>query len=247
MKYHIETALIWDFYKQECECSLCAIEKHIEAQYVESYLSYAVMEPDSRLEVNKYGFCASHLGLLYKGSNKLGLALQLHTYLAAHQKELHTQLDALDEAAKETGLLRGKSGFNNALNKFNEYISNEITSCVICRYMDAHMERYSQAIAQLWESDTEFMRLYNCSKGFCLPHFNLMIRNAKEALTGRKLQEFIKASCSLQKAAFTRLTQEIDWFTKKFDYRNTDAPWGNSRDAVPRVVNKLKGQIIDKS
>jgi hypothetical protein len=38
-----------------------------------------------------------------------------------------------------------------------------------------------------------------------------------------------------------RLEQELDWFTKKFDYRNNDAPWGNSKDALPRSIQKLKG------
>ena len=42
-----------------------------------------------------------------------------------------------------------------------------------------------------------------------------------------------------------RVTDEIEWFTRKFDYRNDDKPWGNSRDAVERSLNKLRGHIVD--
>ena len=41
-----------------------------------------------------------------------------------------------------------------------------------------------------------------------------------------------------------RIEKELDWFTLKFDYRNTDKPWGNSRDAVERSINKLMGACV---
>ena len=38
-----------------------------------------------------------------------------------------------------------------------------------------------------------------------------------------------------------RIEAEVEWFTKKFDYRNKDADWGNSKDAIPRSIEKLTG------
>ena len=32
-----------------------------------------------------------------------------------------------------------------------------------------------------------------------------------------------------------------NWFTKKFDYRNAQEPWKNSRDALPRGMRKMTG------
>jgi len=46
--------------------------------------------------------------------------------------------------------------------------------------------------------------------------------------------------------SFDRLEGEIEWFTNKFDYRNQDKPWGNSRDAVKRSVNKLSHQVVNE-
>jgi len=36
-----------------------------------------------------------------------------------------------------------------------------------------------------------------------------------------------------------RMLEEIQWFAKKFDYRNKDASWKNSKDAVPRAIEKI--------
>ena len=61
MQYHIQTDPIWEAFKSDCDCPLCAIYEKTESRLVEQYLNEAVMEPDYRVEVNKYGFCAKHL------------------------------------------------------------------------------------------------------------------------------------------------------------------------------------------
>ena len=38
-----------------------------------------------------------------------------------------------------------------------------------------------------------------------------------------------------------RVQEDLDWFVDKFDYRNATADWKNSRDAVSRTMQKLKG------
>ena len=45
----------------------------------------------------------------------------------------------------------------------------------------------------------------------------------------------------LETANFDRLEGEIAWFTNKFDYRNADKPWGNSKDSVERSIRFLTG------
>ena len=36
----------------------------------------------------------------------------------------------------------------------------------------------------------------------------------------------------------------MEWFTLKFDYRNQDKPWGNSKNALERTVNRLRGRCV---
>jgi len=45
-----------------------------------------------------------------------------------------------------------------------------------------------------------------------------------------------------QNTSLETMCKDIEWFTLKFDYRNQDKPWGNSKDAVPRTIRKLLGR-----
>ena len=38
-----------------------------------------------------------------------------------------------------------------------------------------------------------------------------------------------------------RLSDDLDWFCDKFDYRNKDADWRTSKDALPRGMQKAAG------
>ena len=38
-----------------------------------------------------------------------------------------------------------------------------------------------------------------------------------------------------------RLSDDLDWFCDKFDYRNKDADWRTSKDALPRGMQKASG------
>ena len=71
---HLDTIPIWDAYKQETECPLCAMEAACERQFLDVALGGAMMEPDTRVEVNQKGFCQRHFAQMFVASNRLGLA-----------------------------------------------------------------------------------------------------------------------------------------------------------------------------
>jgi hypothetical protein len=39
----------------------------------------------------------------------------------------------------------------------------------------------------------------------------------------------------------SRVKGDLDWMIAKYDYRNASKPWGNSRDALQRSMQKLQG------
>lgn len=45
----------------------------------------------------------------------------------------------------------------------------------------------------------------------------------------------------LMKENMNRIYEEVSCLIEKFDYRNKDADWKNSKDAVGRAMQKLKG------
>jgi hypothetical protein len=41
-----------------------------------------------------------------------------------------------------------------------------------------------------------------------------------------------------------RVKEDLDWFIDKFDYRYKDEPWKNSKDALPRMLQKVNSSDI---
>jgi hypothetical protein len=92
--------------------------------------------------------------------------------------------------------------------------------------------------------ESEFKRKFSESKGFCLPHTALLLRGCAKYLSASQASAFAKSLAGIQKTSLETMCKDIEWFTLKFDYRNQDKPWGNSKDAVPRTIRKLLGRTI---
>ena len=243
MKYTLDTIPVLDAYKADCECPLCKLRILCEDQYVDTMLASAYMEPEWRVKSNETGFCARHFELMFDRRNRLGLALMTHT----HMQEVIASLEKILEgnSAGKKGLLSSLRGSGKAdENGMPAKIRARMDGCVICEQVDKALTRYAYTIAQLYFTNSEFKAQFEQSKGFCLPHLALVLELAAETLSGKQQAEFQKAVAALELDNLRRVEGELEWFTLKFDYRNDGKPWGNSKDAPERAINKLMGACV---
>jgi hypothetical protein len=245
MDYHIENITVWEAYEASCECPLCKIKEKMDTDYVDSYLGNAAMLPEIRVQVNKKGFCKEHLRQLYDAKNRLPLALQLHTYLLEKNKQDEKMLKELSKiSANSASSLFKPRTVNEAIKKVLDKLQQDETSCIICEHIDQNMVRYIETLLDLYRTNLKFRKLFQENKGYCSPHFRLLLQQASCKMNKKEQSDFIPDLINNQLTAQQRLANEVEWFTKKFDYQNKDRPWGNSRDAIPRTINKLKGQTV---
>jgi hypothetical protein len=238
MKYELETIPVWEAYRAGGECPVCVLEKKNEAQNVKYFLGDSVMDPDTRVAANEKGFCVCHTDLLFEGGHKLGLALMTHTYLAgflaAFRRKRAEEADAKGKPKKQPA---DWPGFFRATQ----------SACLFCERLEATLDRYVFTIVYLYKKDEDFRKAFLASQGFCLKHLARVLEMAGENLPGAVRDEFVRELLALEERRLAELESEIDWFTQKFDYRNQDKPWGNSADALPRVLQKLKGhRFLDR-
>ena len=252
MREKIYTIPVSDAFKVDCECPMCILEKKLEDEYIDYTLGPSLMEPDSRTDTNEKGFCQKHYELLYKKQvNRLGLGLIIDTHLCEQNKTLKEAYNAASEALqKEAGLTLIKTLSNKVASKKTEAekladaaisrLKTLETSCAVCAKLEYTMDRYVDVIIYLWFKESDFRALFT-NKGFCLKHFRVLLEGARKYLSGKDLAVFVDALFRLQLENLERVQTEVNWFTKKFDYRNNDAPWGNSKDAIPRSIQKIVG------
>ena len=73
----------------------------------------------------------------------------------------------------------------------------------------------------------------------------MLLRAAADELNQNQAAEFVEALAKTHNGGLDELIKDVEWFTLKFDYRNKEKPWGNSKDAVPRAIAMLGGQSAD--
>lgn len=256
MKEKIYTIPVTEAFGQDCECPVCLLEKKLEDDNIEYNLGAALMEPDCRIETNKKGFCGRHFEMLYnKQENRLGLGLVTDTHIREHLPKLQELSKAASGAVKGSKIsnplagalsgkfsLKGQSGDEPA-KRLIELLTDMEGSCAVCDKLQRTMDRYMDVIMYLWSQEEDFRQLFSSRKGFCLVHLKQLAEASVKYLNPRQRPQFISTLLQQQVENMDRIEKELDWFTKKFDYRNSEASWGNSKDALPRSIQKLKGYL----
>ena len=250
MRYHIDTIPVWDAVKLEGECPLCALRRRNELVDVDRFLGASVMEPDTRVQVNEKGFCARHQGMLYAQKNRLGHALMMHTHLRETIKKLSPLLaDARAAARKSAGTpvlkrVMGKGEGRDDLRRAAEGVRALASGCILCESIEENTRRYAYTLLHLYKTDDAFRRAFAASKGVCLPDMALLMEMGQEALPPSVLDAFLEDLCGTVEKSLEKTEKDLEGFTLKFDYRNADKPWGDSRDALERAVNKLRSWCV---
>ena len=72
-------------------------------------------------------------------------------------------------------------------------------------------------------------------------HFKELLVEAKKHLSPKQAAIFTEILTKIELENFDRILKKVNWFTKKFDYRYNECPWGNSKDSLPRSIEKLVG------
>ena len=101
------------------------------------------------------------------------------------------------------------------------------------------MERYAYTVAEMFLNEKEFPGVLKETNGFCLPHYNLLLRYASHA--GKAGEEYLRVLVARQRDGMKRLCNELERFTRRFDYRSSDKQSGTNNDALARAINKLEG------
>jgi hypothetical protein len=253
MKEKIYTVPVSDAFAADCECPLCVLEKKLEDECIDYALGPSLMEPDMRQETNEHGFCRTHFEAMYNTqANRLGLALMIDTFMKEKNSKLKALFDsragALEKDAS-TGLVKNISNKLSSKQTETEKLVQELVveldkienSCSICTKLEHTMDRYIDVIFYLYFKEPDFREIFNSKKGFCLKHLKQLLLSTKKYLNTSEAAIFTKNLMEKQLFHMERIEKEVDWFTKKFDYRYNDAPWGNSKDAVSRGIQKIRG------
>lgn len=195
---------------QSLGCPFCRLYKKLQENELELILGASMMEPDIRIKTNEQGFCRDHFKMMFNRKNRLGLALMLESHLDVIRN--HMDLKKLEKLE---------------------------TTCYVCGRIEYSLTKMIENAVLLWDNDLDFDRKIRVQPYFCLPHYRLYMEYAKNRLNKKKFAAFSEVVGEVTAKYFDELRSDVSWFCKKFDYRYTDEPWYNSKDAVERAIKFL--------
>ena len=155
----------------------------------------------------------------YGGQNKkLSLALILESHLA----------ELIDECfLPDTGSLQKKNLTGSTR------LDKTADGCFVCDRINVHMDKYYRNIIYLWRKDADFREKTGKQDYFCLKHLSKLFEIGKASL-GKSYPEFFGQQACHRKAF--ALKRDISKFCKSFDYRFSDMPLDEAKNAVENAV-----------
>ena len=238
MKEHLDTIPVNEAFEKEDECPFCYLERQVEQKAIRYALgpSASYMEPDVRAATDAMGFCRQHYKKMYDYGNSLGNALMMQTYYVGMRRELDAQITNFITPEKKKLFGKKPEGELPLL----QWLRQKNSTCFLCNKINYNMNRYYATYFHLIK-DEEFRKKAEAGKGFCLHHFEKLLEVAQEKLPNGQMDWFYSTVLTQMQQNLSRVHGDLDWFIEKFDYRNASAPWKNSKDAVSRSMQKLKG------
>ena len=241
MKEKLYTIPLNDAVNEDGECPFCFIERKLEQDMINfvigSQSSY--MESDIRDQTDKAGFCREHTKKMFDFGNTLGNSLILDTHYALLLREFKEQVKNFTPGKTSfASRVRKKSAASNPM---AEWAASKDHSCYICNGLQESFERYMETFFVMYTKDEEFRNKIINGKGFCLHHFGLLMEYADRYLNDKQKSSFYPEMFALMEKNLTRVKEDVSWLIDKFDYRNKDADWKNSKDALQRGMQKLRG------
>ncbi|MCR5215944.1 MAG: DUF6062 family protein [Lachnospiraceae bacterium] len=230
-----------DAFDAVCECPICRMYKTLEDDAIAYTMGPSYMEDDTRAQTDAKGFCTRHMEMIYANGNKLGIGLIMKTHL----DKIIASTEGLSElGATKKGLFskpnpEDASDLVKKLEEFNH-------SCFVCDRIHHFFERYIDTIFYLYTKDTTFAKKFQECRGFCLKHTQLLLTEAPKHLHGAEYEAWVTLVKNLFIENMKRMRDDVEWFTDKFDYRNQDAPWKNSKDAIPRGMTKIASILVEE-
>jgi len=228
-------------------CFLCHLEGRLERRFTETYLSELVMDPKAREKiVESRGFCNYHsYKMLVSASNPasedgLGMALILKSITEQLLEDVKDQQNIKFTVTKPWNLNLKRSVRSIRDIRLSKPVSNEV-ECPTCDHVSKMMKIYIEGFLREIIQDEEMWKLYDKSKGMCMPHHIMTLCVATSVFNGR-FAPVIKRLIEKQIQTLERLQKDLSEYIEKQDYRFSSKERAKTEESVGRSLSQLVGK-----
>lgn len=241
MKETIYTIPLNDAVNANDECIFCNIERSVDQDVIDFVLGSgsSYMERDVRDATDKAGFCREHFRKMFEYGNTLGNGWILKTHYMRLNREMQEEFRKY--SPQKSSFRARKRKESGKTNPVSMWIAEKEKSCYACKWFADAYDRYMDTFFYMYKRDEDFRKKVLSGKGFCLHHFGDLCEYGETVLNEQEKKEFYPAMFELMGRNMARIQEDVNWLVEKFDYRNRDADWRDSKDAIQKGMQKLRG------
>ena len=204
-------------FSEGCGCPICRLYKRYESNLIAFLFEEGIMNPETRIETNKYGFCANHADMLLDGKQSLSVALLFETRIRALQVPL-------------------MAGTNQK--SVIKEIEKAMDNCFVCNSLDKTMPEVTEYVSVMYRNE-DFKKLFLSQEYFCLPHTKMLIETCK--LSGKLKSEYINDILNINCDFTSSVRRSMLRYAERFDYKASKESIEKDKNATRRAVKYMTG------
>jgi len=233
--------------EKEENCFLCHLEGRLEQRFIETYLGELVMDPKARERiVESRGFCNYHSYKMFVSASDpasedgLGMALILKSVTEQLLEDVkdHKNIKFLGTKTWKLNLKRSAGSIHNI--RLSKPVSN-VVECPACDHVSKMMRLYIEGFLSEIIQDEEIWKLYDKSKGMCMPHYIITLCVATSISNG-EFEQVIKKLIEKQIQTLESLQKDLSEYIKKQDYRFSSREKAEVEESIGRGLKQLVGK-----
>ncbi len=216
-------------------CPVCQLETQTAEAAIDSLLWESVNDVPTRHRLNAArGYCRTHAAKMVRNGAALGASILMGGVLRTVTEILS---NATFQGSPGLAMRQKLPGFNHRGNPATAALAKTLSpqiECPVCTLQSAAGVRYLQTLVESFIGEDALVNDYRRSDGLCLPHFRQALGFVTDEATFNSLID-------AQLHIWRQLTQQLDEFVRKNDYRFQNEKTGQEGDAWQRALVAVSG------
>jgi len=226
-------------------CFLCYLENRFEQRYIDNYLSELVMDPGEREKViESRGFCNYHFYKMFdfsanpSSSDGHGMALILESVTEQILDDVKSQRQAKAAGSRRPRLHLKRGSYSITTSELLKTVAHQV-KCPACDHISTMIQIYTLDFLREVTEDEEILKLYDASRGMCIPHYVIasLVASRYEGF-GPAVERIIDKQIQLLERTQTDLTEYI----KKQDYHFSQKDQAGTEKTIGESLVRVAGR-----
>ena len=228
-------------------CFFCYLEDRFEQRYIDNYLSELVMDPGERGKIiESRGLCNYHFYKMFAfstnpgSSDGQGMALILESVTKQLLDDVKSQQQIKSAGSKRPRLHLERDSRSIMASSLLKTVANQ-TKCPACGHVSTMVQIYICDFLSEVTEDEEILKLFDASRGMCIPHY-VLVSLVASSMSSDGFGPAVERIVDKQIEVLERTQTELAEYIEKQDYHFSQKDRAGTEKTVAESLVRVAGR-----